>query len=58
MITLEKQLEALSPVSVLGRGYSITRSTNGEIINSVDDVESGQEIVTILNDGEARSIVK
>ena len=58
LITLEKQLEALSPVSVLGRGYSITRSINGEIINSVDDVESGQEIVTILNDGEARSIVK
>ena len=58
LIILTKQLQALSPVSVLGRGYSITRSINGMIINSIEDIESGQEIITLLNDGEASSIVK
>ena len=28
------------------------------IINSIEDIESGQEIITLLNDGEASSVVK
>ena len=53
-----KQLNALSPISVLGRGYSITRTVNGEIINSVKGVKSGQEISTLFKDGKTASIVK
>ncbi len=50
-------LEALSPLAVLQRGYSLTLQSKGEIINSYEQVKSGDEIVTRLHDGLVRSKV-
>ena len=52
-------LDALSPLKVLGRGYSITRDKKtGAILRSVNDVRSEMEIVTRLADGDVESSVK
>ena len=49
---LAARLEALSPLSTLARGYSITRNQAGEVIRSVADVTPGQRLNTRLPDGE------
>ena len=56
--TLIRETEALSPLAVLSRGYSVTTDADGRIIRSRGDATPGQEIVTRLMDGELRSIVK
>lgn len=53
---LEQLIEALSPQSVLKRGYSITR-INGKIITSAEcSPEPGTELTTTLYNGEIKSI--
>ena len=53
------RLEALSPLAVLGRGYSLTRrADNGSVIRSVSAVRAGDRIVTRLVDGEIASQVQ
>ena len=49
-------LEALSPESVLKRGYSITRIAGKTVTSAKIDVPAGTEIVTVLSDGEIISI--
>ena len=43
-------LDAYSPLKVLLRGYSLTR-LGKQCIRSVDEVEAGNEIVSVLSDG-------
>ncbi len=52
-------LEALSPVAILARGYSITRleSTN-EILKTARQAKAGDRLVSRLGDGEVRSRVE
>ncbi len=50
-----QRLNALSPLAVLQRGYSITRDQKGEVIKEADQVKPGQELVTKLAKGEVRS---
>lgn len=45
------KLEALNPVSVLQRGYSITEK-NGKIISSVKELKTDDEFDLILKDGK------
>lgn len=45
------KLESLSPLSVLGRGYSLTQTENGHIVRHPDDVTLGQTILTRLANG-------
>lgn len=54
---LEKRVSLLDPVNVLARGWSITRTSDGRVVRSVDDLETGDEIVTTLRDGSAKSAV-
>ncbi|MFC1498849.1 exodeoxyribonuclease VII large subunit [Verrucomicrobiota bacterium] len=54
---LNLQIRALNPVSVLGRGYSITRDREGRIIRTVGDVCAGQRIHTQVAKGEIESEV-
>jgi exodeoxyribonuclease VII large subunit len=57
--TLSKRLEALSPLSILGRGYSITRLVeNGKIVKKPSQVKAGDEIETLLSKGSLVSVVK
>lgn len=51
-------LEALSPLKVLTRGYSITRSAAGKILYSPDQVKDGDKVTTRLAQGELVSIVQ
>jgi exodeoxyribonuclease VII large subunit len=52
------KLDALSPLAVLGRGYSVTRlAETGRIVKSADDVRGGQDIVTWLGRGSLVSKV-
>ncbi len=51
------KLEALSPLSVLGRGYSVTTSRNGRIIRDACDVRAGDELTTRVARGKIDSRV-
>jgi exodeoxyribonuclease VII large subunit len=46
------KLQALSPLAILTRGYSITRSvTDGKVIRNAQDVSIGQELEILLSKG-------
>ncbi len=56
---LASQLEALSPLGVLARGYSLTqRLEDGRIVRSAADVRPGDRLRTRLADGEIFSRVE
>jgi len=57
LIQLSKNLDAISPLATLGRGYSITYSENDEVLRHIDDVEVGSKIVSKLNLGRIVSTV-
>ena len=44
------KLDALSPLGVIARGYSVTKS-NGKIVKSIKDVKLDDEITVNLSDG-------
>ncbi|GAB5404278.1 MAG: exodeoxyribonuclease VII large subunit [Aureliella sp.] len=55
---MARAVEALSPLSVLARGYSLTRDAqSGQRIRSIDSLEEGQEVESVLPDGIATSII-
>lgn len=55
---LSRELNAVSPLQTLGRGYSITHITaTGAILRSHTQVQDGDSITTRLADGEVISIV-
>ena len=47
-----------APLKVLGRGYSVTLGPDGRALLQASGVESGDEVRTILRDGEIRSRVE
>lgn len=59
LAAIAKQLASLSPIAVLGRGYSLTtHASDGELIRSVSTVEVGDEIHTRFGTGAAISRVE
>ncbi len=52
------KLQALSPLSVLVRGYSITQKRDRSVVKSVNDVAQGEPIMTRLADGALISVVQ
>ena len=52
------RLEALSPLKVLERGFSITETDDGRVISSVKDVHPGENVTTVLKDGTIISKVE
>jgi exodeoxyribonuclease VII large subunit len=53
------RLEALSPLSVLGRGYSVTRrEADSAIVFSPDQLSAGERLITLLRDGRVVSRVE
>ena len=45
------KLEALSPLGILSRGYSVASTNDGTVISSVKDVEKGDAFKLRLSDG-------
>lgn len=50
-IRLAASLDAMSPLKVLGRGYSIAADKNGELVRSVNDVEKNDILRLCVSDG-------
>ena len=48
---LAAALDAMSPLKVLGRGYSIAQKGDGGVISSVRSVQSGERFSLRLSDG-------
>ena len=45
------KLEALSPLGILSRGYSVAANAEGKVISSVNDVSAGDTFTLRLSDG-------
>ncbi len=45
------KLEALSPLGILSRGYSVASNKDGKVLSSVNDVSTGESISLRLSDG-------
>ena len=48
-------LNALSPLSILGRGYTLTENVEGRVIRRADDLQAGDLIRTRFADGVVES---
>jgi exodeoxyribonuclease VII large subunit len=44
-------LSAVSPLATLGRGFAIVRDRDGQVIRSVIQTRSGEEITIQVSDG-------
>jgi len=54
--TLSGQLEALSPLKVLGRGYTfIQDAATGQLIKSAKDAHAGREVALSFHDGKTKA---
>lgn len=51
------QLDALSPLKVLGRGYAITKDEGGHVVSHVSQVAEGDGISVMLADGTVHARV-
>ena len=56
-IAAVSKLDAMSPLKVLTRGYSMAQTQEGELIRSVHQVELGQRIGIALSDGTLSATV-
>ncbi|KQB09744.1 exodeoxyribonuclease VII large subunit [Vibrio metoecus] len=54
---LSEKLDAVSPLATLARGYSVTRTAQGELVRYGNQVKAGDTLVTQLMDGEIVSTV-
>ena len=51
------KLDALSPLSILSRGYTVTETIQGKVIHSIGDINLNEEIVTRVMDGQIHAKV-
>ena len=51
------KLDAMSPLKVLTRGYAITQNADGELLRSVKQVRSGEEITVTVSDGSFKAAI-
>ena len=51
------KLDAMSPLKVLTRGYSMAQTEDGTVVRSVSQVELGQRITVSLSDGQLSATV-
>ncbi|PYM08023.1 MAG: exodeoxyribonuclease VII large subunit [Candidatus Rokuibacteriota bacterium] len=52
------KLDGLSPLAVLGRGYSLTRTASGEIVRSADQVAPRDPVSVLLHEGTLECTVE
>ena len=56
-MTASAKLDALSPLKVLSRGYSITQKDN-RIVTSVKEIKPDDKLTLVLADGEVSCIAE
>jgi len=56
-LTYVAKLDAMSPLKVLTRGYSMAQTEKGEILHSVKQTERGERISVCLSDGTLTATV-
>lgn len=56
-VQLAAKLDAMSPLKVFTRGYSMTRTRDGSILRSVTQVQPGDPITVSLTDGSVHAVV-
>jgi exodeoxyribonuclease VII large subunit len=52
------KLEAMSPLKVLQRGYSLTRKPDGTVVTDAAQVEAGEPVKVRLSRGELDCVVQ
>ena len=52
------RLEALSPLGVLARGYSVTQTEDGEVIKNANQLQTGQRLISRYAQGQSVSRVE
>jgi exodeoxyribonuclease VII large subunit len=52
-----EQLQLVSPLATIARGYSVTRNKDNEVITKVEQVSSGEQINVQLSDGHINARV-
>jgi exodeoxyribonuclease VII large subunit len=57
LLALSSTLEAVSPLAVLNRGYSILTTKSGKVVTDEKEVETGEELTAKLKEGEIRTKV-
>ncbi len=55
---LSQLLQALSPEHQLARGYSLLRSSTGDLVRSIEQLQVGCQVVVELGDGRAEAEVR
>jgi exodeoxyribonuclease VII large subunit len=55
---LTSKLDALSPLKVLDRGYSLTRDAHGKLVRSCEVLEAGQPLTVTLQDGDLHTRIE
>jgi len=53
--SLAARFEALNPLAVLSRGYSVTRLPDGQVVRDAAQLAPGDEIISQLKKGKVRS---
>lgn len=56
-IAAVSKLDAMSPLKVLTRGYSMAQTERGEVLRSISQVELGERISVSLSDGKLSATV-
>ena len=57
-LLIQERIENFSPLGTLKRGYSVVRNKNKNVIKSIKQVNLGEEIEIILEDGKIIAEVK
>lgn len=57
-IALTAKLDAMSPLKVLTRGYSMIEKENGQLVRSVSDLSTEESVKITLSDGQFTATVR
>lgn len=53
---LKARLDSISPLAVLGRGYSMLLSEEGSLLPSIEDLPKGKKFKAVLRDGNIEAV--
>ena len=57
-VRLAAKLDAMSPLRVLGRGYTLVQNDKKRVIKSVKDISAGDAVTISLADGSADAVIR